>query len=177
MSAAPAAREASGCVGYRAARPEDGRALRRLVHAAGTLEANTGYAYVLLADHFRATTLLAERGGAPVGFVAAYRPPTHPDAVFVWQVGVAPGARGLGVARGLLDALVAAPGCAGVRFLEATVAPSNEASRRLFESFARRRGAPVAWSDGYPEPLFDGPHEAERLIRIGPLAADAESDL
>ncbi|MCB9598692.1 MAG: diaminobutyrate acetyltransferase, partial [Sandaracinaceae bacterium] len=143
--------------------------------AAGTLERNTAYAYVLLCDHFRATNVIAELEGEPVGFVAAYRPPTHHDTVFVWQVGVLDAARGLGVAGTLLDALVARPGCRGVRYLEATVTPSNEASRRLFESFARRRGADVAWSDGYPATLFAPDHEPEHLVRIGPFGATGES--
>lgn len=171
-TASPALAEASQ-VSFREARPDDGRALFEMVEAIGTLERNTGYAYVVYCDHFRATTLIAERGGAPVGFVLAHRPPTHPDTVFVWQVGVRAEGRGLGVAGGLLDAL--ARRCRGVRFLEATVTPTNEASRRLFESFARRRGAPVAWSDGYPSTFFHGSHEPERLIRIGPFAGPGES--
>ncbi|MCA9607327.1 MAG: diaminobutyrate acetyltransferase [Myxococcales bacterium] len=163
----------SRAVSFREARPADGRTLFAMVEAVGTLERNTGYAYVVYCDHFRATTLIAERDGSPVGFVLAHRPPTHPDTVFVWQVGVLPAGRGLGVAGGLLDAL--AGRSRGVRFLEATVTPTNEASRRLFESFARRRGAPVAWTDGYPSTFFHGSHEPERLVRIGPFEGPGES--
>lgn len=156
-------------VRYRTAAPDDGRAVHRLVHQAGGLELNTGYAYVLLCDHFAATTVLAESDGELVGFVAAYVPPRRHDAVFVWQVGVHPEARGLGIASSLLDALISREACRGVELLEATVSPSNEASRRLFESFAGRHGAPFAWSDGYPATHFDGPHGPEHLIRIGPM--------
>lgn len=176
MSAASPTARPEATVRFREARPEDGRALHRMVERCGALERNTGYAYVVYCDHFRATTLIAERDGEPVGFVLGHRPPTHPDTVFVWQVGVLPNGRGLGVAGGLLDALVRRPGCRRVRFLEATVAPSNEASRRLFESFARRRGAPAAWSDGYPSTFFDGSHEPEPLVRIGPFAPAGESN-
>lgn len=163
-------------VSYREATPEDGPVVFELVETCGTLERNTGYAYVLLADHFRDTTILAESDGEVVGFVAAYRPPTHPDTVFVWQVGVHPKMRGRGLARSILDALVGRPGCEGVRYLEATVTPSNAASRRLFESFARRHGADAEWSAKYPAAFFGGNHEPEDLVRIGPLNAGGGND-
>lgn len=162
---------ARGSVRTRAPRPADGVAVHRLVREGGGLEPNTGYAYVLLCDHFASTTTLAvdAEDGALLGFVGAYLVPERPDTAFVWQVGVARRARGRGVASRLLDALLARDACRGVRFLEATVAPSNAASRRLFESFAERHRAPFAWSDGYAPSLFEGSHEREQLIRIGPL--------
>ena len=168
---------------FRGAAPDDGLALHRLVDDGGVLELNTTYSYVLMCDHFAGTTVIAEHGtglngiaenrGAPVGFVTAYRPPSRPEAVFVWQIGVHPSMRGRGVARGLLDFLVKRPACRGVRFLEATVTPSNVPSRRLFTSFARHRGASFEWSDGYPGEIFSAAddHEPEHLIRIGPLVS------
>jgi len=155
---------------FREATPEDGPVVFRLVKDGGTLEVNTQYAYVLLCDHFRATTIVCEHEGQLVGFVAAYRPPTHPDAVFVWQIGVSPTMRGRGVARSILDALVEHPGCDGVHYLEATVTPSNTASRRLFESFARHRDAAFEWTPYY-DPSHLGDHEPEDLIRTGPFSA------
>lgn len=157
-------------IALRTARPEDGPALHALVAAAGTLEQNTRYCYVLMADHFRSTTVVAERRGEIVGFVMAHRPPTHPDAVFVWQVGVHPRARGLGVGRSMLRYLAER---AAARFVEATVTPSNEASRRLFESLARELRVPCAWSDGYSARVLGGEHEREDRVRIGPLSARA----
>jgi L-2,4-diaminobutyric acid acetyltransferase len=159
----------------RGPRATDGRAVHALVREAGGLERNTGYAYVLLCDHFADTGVVAERDGRLVGFVAAYRPPSDPDAVFVWQVGVHPSARGQGLGRRLLDAVLQRPGSRGARFLTATVAPSNAASRRLFQGFARRRGAPFTWSDGYAAHLFAGGHEPEPLIRIGPMTDAPET--
>lgn len=150
----------------RAARPEDGAALHALVEAAGTLEQNTLYCYVLMADHFRSTTVVAERLGEVVGFVMAHRPPTHLEAVFVWQVGVHPSARGHGIGRRMLRFLAER---SAARFVEATVTPSNLASRRLFESLARELGVPFAWSDGYSARALGGAHEREDRVRIGPL--------
>lgn len=148
----------------------DGARAFALVRDAGHLEPNTLYAYLLLCTHFADTCLIAERGGECVGFVAAYRPPTHKNTVFVWQIGVGEAARGQGLASRMLQALVEQPGCRGVRFVEATVAPSNLASRRLFQSFARANAAHCNVDTGFTAPHFaPHVHEAEALYRIGPL--------
>lgn len=169
------ARPKSERVRFRAASPEDGAALHTLVERGGVLELNTAYSYVLMCDHFGSTTVVAEHDDEIVGFVTAYRPPSHPDTVFVWQIGVDPRMRGRGVARGILQALVKRPACRGVRYLEATVTPTNMASRRLFQSFARTQSAAYEWSDGYPGQAFGEGHEPEELIRIGPFTAGASA--
>jgi L-2,4-diaminobutyric acid acetyltransferase len=154
----------------RTAMPDDSLAMWRLARDSGGLELNTPYAFALLASHFRRTSLVAEEGGKPVAFVAAYRPPTHPESVFVWQIAVGPEHRGRGIASELLRALVRAPACRTVRHLEATVTPSNRASRRLFEGFARSLGVPCEVGPGYDgAQLGEGGHEDEALFRIGPI--------
>lgn len=154
---------------FRAARRGDGAALWRLVKAAGTLEVNSAYFYLLFAEHFGATCLVAEQDDAVVGGVIAYRPPAEPDAVFVWQIGVAPQARGLGLGKQLLHELLQLPGCAGARWLMATVAEDNLVSARLFHGFARDRNVACEIQDFFTDNLFPEPHTAEPLFRIGPL--------
>lgn len=163
--------EAAGGIRFRSPAPEDGADLWRLVRDAGTLELNSPYTYILMASHFAGTCLLAEAedADAPLGLVIAYRPPTHPDAVFVWQVAVSPAARGRGLGRRLLETLVERLRPAGVRFLEATVTPDNEASRALFRSVAREAGVPCRVEEFMTEDLFPEAHEAEELFRIGPF--------
>ncbi|TVR03995.1 MAG: diaminobutyrate acetyltransferase [Deltaproteobacteria bacterium] len=157
-------------VAIRTTRPEDGAALWTIVRESGVLDENSCYAYILLCDQFRDTTLIAEIGGEPVGFTTAFRSPLRPDAVFLWQVGVNEAARGRGVAGRLLDRLVRLPAASDASYLETTISPSNTASRRLFESFARRHGADLEESPGYGEGFFPGGgHEAEHHFRIGPL--------
>ena len=57
-----------------------------------------------------------------------------------------------------------------LRFVEATVAPSNDASLRMFESLATQLGSQLTHDCGFDQSVFpDGEHEAEPLIRIGPL--------
>lgn len=149
----------------------DGAAVHRLIAEVGDLEQNTCYAYLLLCSHFASTSLVAEDGGRLLGCVLGYRPPSSPDAMFVWQVGVHPDARGRGLGTSLLTSFVAQPAFEGARFLEATVGTSNTASRALFERFAARLEVPCSISTGYPAALFGegASHEDEDLFRIGPI--------
>ena len=165
---------------FRAPTVDDGAQMHALVKDSGVLEPNTCYAYLLLATHFADTCLVAMEGDRMLGFVAAYRPPSHPEAVFVWQIGVRAEARGRGLAKRLLHELVERPACAEVTHLEATVDPANEPSCRLFRAFARERGVPCDVSPGFAPhhfttkhfaPHHKGPaeHPPEDLHRIGPL--------
>lgn len=166
MSAVP---QTQSALHFRAARRGDGAALWRLVQDAGTLELNSAYFYLLFAEHFGATCLVAEQDGVVVGGVIAYRPPAELDAVFVWQIGVAPAARGQGLGKQLLHELLQLSGCNGVRWLTATVAEDNLASARLFRGFARDRNVACETQTFFSSDLFPEPHTAEPLFRIGPL--------
>lgn len=153
--------------------PADGATLWRLVKEAGTLELNSPYTYVLMATHFADTCLVAEDDGEPLGMVIGYRPPTGPEAVFVWQVGVSPAARGRGLGRRLLAELMVRTAPRGVTHLEASVTPGNEASRALFRSVARQLDADCRVEPFMGAELFPGEHEPEELFRIGPIARPA----
>jgi L-2,4-diaminobutyric acid acetyltransferase len=136
------------------------------------LDLNSSYAYMLLCAHFPDTCAVAESEGDLVGFVSGYRKPGDRSVLFVWQVAVSPRARGQGVARRLLDEIVARPEQAAVRHVEATITPSNRASWALFYSFAKERGAACARQTLFEEGDFgDQDHEPELLLRIGPLDA------
>jgi L-2,4-diaminobutyric acid acetyltransferase len=150
-------------------RPEDAAPLRRLIGEVGTLEQNSCYSYLLLCTHFASTCLLAERRGELVGFVLAYRPPSHPEWLFVWQVGVSSSARGVGLGRRMLTELIDQPAARSARFLTATVSPDNAASLALFRGFARAQEVPCEHGPGFASALFDAPHPDEHLLRIGPL--------
>lgn len=160
----------------RDAGPADAVGVHALVLRAGTLEANSAYCYLLLCDHFRDTAVVAESEGEIIGVVVGYRPPTRPEVIFVWQVGVDPAHRGMGLGRALLSAFVRTRGAQGAEYLEATVAPSNAASRAVFGAFARAEGASVDERTGYPTSSFPDGHEAEPLLRIGPLHVTRDRD-
>lgn len=163
----------------------DGRAMFALMDRT-TLDKNSAYAYLLFATHFAHESIVARRTdtGDMVGFVMSYRPPTHADTIFVWQIGVDPSAHGQGLGSRMLDALADRVQAstkhegagAAVCFMEATVTPGNAASRNLFTSFARRRGAelvltePHFSADDFPgADTGHDAHEAEDLFRIGPF--------
>lgn len=159
----------SVAVSFRRPQAEDGAAMWRLVKEMGTLELNSAYFYVLFARDFADTGVVAETSdGRLAGFIAGHHPPARPDAVFVWQIGVAPRMRRQGLGHRMLDALVDRQS-SHVQWLEATVSPDNEPSMGLFRVFARERGLECIESDYLASRLFPGEHEAERLFRIGPL--------
>lgn len=149
----------------------DGAAAQRLVANSPPLDHNSDYLYFLLCSHFADSCVVAEAAaGEMVAFLSAYRKPSDPDVLFIWQVAVAAAYRGQGIGNQLLDHLLQRPACVGVRWLESTVSPSNQPSRRLFERFA------AAHSAGWQESIFldasqfgDSGHETELLFRIGPL--------
>jgi L-2,4-diaminobutyric acid acetyltransferase len=151
-------------------RAEDAVAIKRLVEASGVLDVNSLYCYLLLCSHFESTCVVAEVRGELMGFTTGYLLPGRPDVFFVWQIGVHESARGKGLAASMLDGLMARDSCANVRFLEATVTPTNEASKALFRSFARRFGTACTERPCFNENVFgEQAHEVENLLRIGPL--------
>lgn len=149
----------------------DGHVVHALVRRCPPLDLNSSYSYFLLCSHHAETCVVAEQGGELVGFLSAYRLPQAPHTLFIWQVAVDAAARGQGLAGRMLEALLTRPSCAGVQFIETTVAPSNLASRRVFARFAAQRGA--AWQEAVflTRAHFGGEaHEDEIMLRIGPLA-------
>ena len=162
---------------FRQPRPSDAVGIWQVVRRSQSLEPNSGYAYVLICSHFAGTSLVAESGGRICGFVAAYRPPTDPEAIFVWQVGVDSAQRRGGIALEMLLGVCRRDGCRDAHFLLATVDPGNEASAKLFRAFARKRQAAVGIEPGFPAALFpEEGHPEEQLYRIGPLLPQERKD-
>ena len=150
----------------------DASQIWRLVKDSGVLDANSAYLYLLLCRDFADTCLVAYQGDSLVGFVTGYRLPRDPSTLFVWQVGVAGNAKRQGIASSLLAELIERSDPTTLSAIEATVAPSNSASRRLFESLARELNLQLTEvpNEGFTESDFPpGSHEAEPRLRIGPL--------
>lgn len=155
---------------FRAPCPEDGMAVHRLVAACPPLDTNSIYCNLLQCTHFADTCRGAWKDDRLQGFVSAYRRPDATDTLFVWQVAIAAEARGQGLAARLLQALLAAPACRDIRFLETTITPGNQASQRLFESLARTLQCPMSRSVLFSRAQhFDGQHDDELLYRLGPF--------
>lgn len=147
---------------------EDGAAIWRIARDSGKLDLNSSYAYLLWCHDFADTSAVARVDGDVVGFVIGYRRPVAPDTVVVWQIAVDAGQRGKGTAAALLDALVRRT---GVRQVETTITPDNNASNALFRSLADRWGAQMRVAGEFAAGEFPDDHETEVLYRIGPIAS------
>lgn len=156
---------------------EDGAAVHRLIGNCPPLDSNSLYCNLLQASHFSATSVAAVLGGDGmdgelVGFISGYLVPGRPDTLFIWQVAVAEQGRGMGLAGRMLREILARPACQQVRFLETTITPDNDASWALFLSLARKLDASCCDSVMFDrERHFNGQHDSEMLLRIGPFAA------
>ncbi|QDP42051.1 diaminobutyrate acetyltransferase [Radiobacillus deserti] len=154
--------------------PKDGTAMWELVNQS-TLDQNSAYKYIMMSKYFRETCVVAKENDKLVGFVTAFIPPEQSDVVFIWQIGVDSSQRGKGIASKLLNALVNRRACKDVRFVEATVTPSNKASQSLFKRLARDHDTKCTVTECFAQDLFPGDeHEAELSFRVGPLRPKEE---
>lgn len=156
-------------IGLRPPQVRDGAGLHRLIAACPPLDLNSRYAYLLICRDFADTSVVATAGRRLLGAITAYRPQGRPDTLFVWQVAVAPAARGQGLARRMLDHLLARPVLRDIAWVEATVGPGNQASQRLFAGLAEARGTGRSRRTLFGRSVLGAGHEPEVLHRVGPL--------
>lgn len=150
--------------------PQDGYALNCLVSASPPLDTNSVYCNLLQCTHFSDTAIAAELDGALVGFVSAYIPPAKPNTLFIWQVVIADGMRGQGLAKKMLKQLLSNLSSRKLRFIETTITPDNQASWGLFRSFARDLDTVLESRVFFSrDEHFGGHHDDEHLLQIGPL--------
>lgn len=164
---------------FRRPNTEDGGSMWKLVKESGVLDVNSSYSYLMLCKYFHDTCLLAEDRDAEqlAGFVTGFRLPNEADTYFVWQIAVSDSCRGQGIATRLIKQVLER--LQGIRYVAATIAPSNAASQSLFRKLARDWNAPLSVepSAGFCAGQFpEGSHEDEHLYKIGPLAEKANSD-
>lgn len=160
--------EAAGPLILRPPAIGDAPAIHGLIQRSPPLDLNSLYAYLLLCRDFAQTCVVAASEHDIEGFVSAYVPPQRPDTLFVWQVAVDSRRRGQGLGSRLLQSLLQRPELAGVRFIEATVGPGNQASRAMFAAWAKALGIPLNESPLFDAELFGEGHESECLLRLGP---------
>ena len=151
---------------------QEGLAVHRLIARCEPLDGNSTYCNLLQCSHFANTCAVAVEpwSGVLRAFLSAYLIPKRSDTLFVWQVAVAPEARGEGLAKRMILDVLRRPTCRNIRFLEASITSGNQASWNLFFSIARELEAAHR-----TEPLFEAgrhfenTHETETLLRIGPF--------
>ena len=126
------------------------------------------YCNLLQCSHFADTAIAAEHNGELCGFVSGYRLPAQPDTLFIWQVAVAPAARGQGLASQMLQQLLRRH--PDVCWLHTSITASNQASWNTFHKLARQLGAPLQTRVMFDSAQhFAGEHDTETLVCIGPL--------
>jgi L-2,4-diaminobutyric acid acetyltransferase len=148
----------------------DGPAITALIAACPPLDRNSRYCNLLQCEHFAGHCIVAEKAGRIVGWVSGYRPPSEPEAFFVWQVAVATEGRGKQLASRMISALLARPAQCDATHLITTITDDNQASWGLFRGLARDWNAPLHRSALFErETHFAGAHATEFLARIGPI--------
>jgi len=158
----------------RAPRREDGASVWKLVRDTAALDDNSMYCNLLQCSHFASTCALAERDGEVVGWLSGYIPPEHPDVFFVWQVCVSEAARGKGLARRLINSVLVRGVCADVTRIQSTITSANKPSWALFGSIAERLDADLVRQPHFRrDDHFDGLHDTEFLVTIGPFEREA----
>jgi len=158
---------------FRKPESTDGSVVFELVDNCKPLDVNSMYCNLLQCSHFRDTAVLAERDGQIAGFISGYRLPERPEVLFVWQVAVAPSARGRGLASRMLRALLTRLE-GEVSYVHTTITPSNEASWNTFRKLARDLDTELTSTVMFERDAhFGGAHDTEELLEIGPFSVTA----
>ena len=146
----------------------DGYAIYQLIKSSPPLDLNSSYLYFLQASHFSDTCIVVEQDEQIIGFLSAYYQPNKPQSLFVWQVAVAESARGRGLAKAMLLALLESQAKdSTVTEIACTISPSNKASQGFFGSFAKAHGLILQTSPFINQTHFgEENHEAEDLYTL-----------
>ncbi|MER9732467.1 diaminobutyrate acetyltransferase [Mesorhizobium sp. M0217] len=134
------------------------------------LDRNSLYCELLLCSDFADTFVLAQRARKVVGCLAAYRRPSHPSTLVVWQIAVHPKVRNTGLGKGLIVSALNRRSGDGVTHINVTVTLQQYSLRIAFAAVARDQGAPIRqafWFDRQAH--FKGRLDCEYMIAIGPI--------
>jgi len=131
-----------------------------------SLDLNSSYSYLMMAELFSETCMVVEDGGEIVAFVTGFEFKKAPDTLFVWQIAVQPEYRKEKLAQKMLYHLIEDTGS---HYVQATIEEVNEASFGLFESLADKFDTKFWKTDGFEEDHFPDDHGSEEMIKVGPI--------
>jgi diaminobutyrate acetyltransferase len=114
--------------------------IRKLVKACEPLTLHTAITYGVLFRSFPDTCFVVETSGQLSGFISSIRGTAHPEAIYVWQIGVIPSERGKGLSFQLIDSVAIAARRIGCSLLQVGIEPSNDQSLSVFRAYARKKG-------------------------------------
>lgn len=147
----------------------DGAKMWELVRDSKKLDLNSSYFYVAMSHWFSDSCKVAfdAEHNQLIGLVIGFRLPSDKDTLLIWQIAVDEQYRGQSIAMKLLEEVAAS---SEIRYVEATIAPSNLSSQRLFDKWSASHKTTMMVSDGFGLNCFPNQqHEQENLYRIGPL--------
>jgi len=157
-------------VNFRRPTISDANEIWNLVKNCPPLDLNSQYLYLVLCHHFSDTCIVAEVNSKIIGFVSSYIPPDKKDTLFVWQVAVRKENRGSKIASEMVSNLFYRIQEKGITKLEATVTPSNKASKSLFNSLKSQFNTKIVETPLFVKEYFGSDdHEQEDLVQIGPI--------
>jgi L-2,4-diaminobutyric acid acetyltransferase len=131
-----------------------------------SLDLNSSYSYLMMAELFPETCLVVEDCGEIVAFTTGFEFKKSPDTLFIWQIAVKPEYRKHKLAQKMLYHLVEDT---GAHYVQATIEQANKASFGLFESVAEKFNTKFWKSDGFEEDHFPDDHDSETMIKVGPI--------
>ncbi|AVD54504.1 MULTISPECIES: diaminobutyrate acetyltransferase [Virgibacillus] len=155
---------------FRMPTKDDGAAVWELINEIGNLDLNSSYSYILWCDMFSESSIVVESEGETVGFISGFVHPNKPDTLFIWQVAVRETQRGKGLGTRMLMQLLEREQLTNIRYVEATVSPSNLPSQYLFLGLAEKLDTECVVGNYYLSIDFPRTgHEDEQLYKIGPF--------
>lgn len=157
--------------------PEDihGCDVFNLIASCPPLDQNSMYCNLLQCKHFSSTSVVALNQDTQevLGFISGYIKPSNSDTLFIWQVAVSEKARGEGLAKKMLINILSRDTERQLSYIETTITDHNPGSWALFGSIARMLNTQLVRSELFTKELhFQGSHDTENLVRIGPFNAD-----
>lgn len=153
---------------YRQPKINDSERIWHLIKDNKPLDENSLYLYTLLCHEFSDTCVVAEADSKIIGFLSAFIPPKKSDTLFVWQIAVDQEFRNKGIAQKIVSHSLNNINN-DIKFVEATVTPSNQASLKFFQNLADNYNAKLTKHPLFSTDVLGGNHEPEDLIRIGPF--------
>lgn len=150
----------------------DGYDVYGLIADCPPLDQNSMYCNLLQCQHFSNTSVIAvdETKQTVLGFISGYIKPTDSNTLFIWQVAVSEKARGQGLAKKMLLDILNRDIDSQLSYLETTITNNNPGSWALFGSIAKELKTELARSEFFTKELhFQGAHDTENLVRIGPF--------
>jgi L-2,4-diaminobutyric acid acetyltransferase len=155
-------------------KPEDvdGFDVHSLIASCPPLDTNSMYCNLLQCKHFANTSVLAldDNNQEVLGFISGYIKPTDSNTLFIWQVAVSDKARGQGLAKKMLLNIINRDPQSQLSYIETTITDNNPGSWALFGRIAKELHTELVRSELFTKELhFQGTHETENLVRIGPF--------